>query len=156
MDALACWRRGRGDLPEILGSASRFRAAINSRRHDAPGVVRCEPKAVDALSPTMGNQLRQLAIVDDYDGLLEALRDRAEELDVSRATLDAETHLQKGYSAKLLCGMKGFGRSSTGPLLQKMGLVLIVAEDVEATERLRATLPRRQRGRHRPKEPADA
>lgn len=92
----------------------------------------------------MSYNLRHLAIVDDYTGLLESLRSRADELDVSRVTLDGQMGLAPGYAAKLLCGMKNLGAKSTGPMLKSMGLVLIVAEDVEATARLRAALPKRQ------------
>lgn len=95
----------------------------------------------------MDDNLRPLAIVNDNAGLLEALRARGEELDVSRVALDERTGLASGYCAKLLCGMKGLGSKSMGPVLQSMGLVLIVAEDVEATERLRRELPKRSPGK---------
>jgi hypothetical protein len=45
---------------------------------------------------------RVLAVMSDYDGLIAALRARADELKITRAALDAAGALENGYSAKLL------------------------------------------------------
>lgn len=101
--------------------------------------------SVEGHAADMGNQLRDLAIVDNSAGLLEAVRARADELNVSRLTLDEKLGVAKGYTAKVLCGLKRLSERPLDGFLREMGLVLIVAEDVEATERLRATLQVRQR-----------
>jgi hypothetical protein len=85
-------------------------------------------------------QLRPIAIAREYGELINALRDRAEELNVSRETLDAVSGLQSGYTAKLLVGLKGLGRVSLGPLLGSMGVVLVVMEDPIALAKVRDRL----------------
>jgi hypothetical protein len=49
-----------------------------------------------------------------------ALRARAQQLNVSRATIDSVAHLQEGYAAKLLAPhpMKHLGRVTFGPTLR--------------------------------------
>jgi hypothetical protein len=92
-------------------------------------------------------QLRPIALVREYGELIQGLRDRAEELNVSRETLDAVSGLQSGYTAKLLVGLKGLGRVSLGPLLGSMGLVIVLAEDQDALARVRHRLvPRHPQG----------
>lgn len=77
---------------------------------------------------------RPLAVVRDYDGLHAALRARADELSVSRGTIDGISSLADGYAAKLLgpSQVKCLGPISTGPILEALGVLLIVAENPEA------------------------
>jgi hypothetical protein len=94
-------------------------------------------------------ELRPLALVREYPELVEALRARAEELNVSRETIDSVSGLQSGYSAKLLSQVKGVGRVSLGPLLGSLGLVIILAEDPAALAKVRDRLvPRFPQGCH--------
>jgi hypothetical protein len=86
---------------------------------------------------------RPLATIREYGQLVQALRERAEELNVSRETLDAVSGLQSGYSAKLLCQIKGVGRTSLGPLLGAMGVALVLVEDPEALAKVRPRLTQR-------------
>lgn len=80
---------------------------------------------------------RRIAVVTNYDDLIAALRARADELKVTREGLDAVTGLQNGYSAKLLAPVpiKSLGRVSLGPMLQAMGLAIVLVEDLEALAR---------------------
>jgi hypothetical protein len=94
-------------------------------------------------------ELRPLALVREYPELVEALRARAEELNVSRETIDSVSGLQSGYSAKLLCQIKGVGRTSLGPILGSMGLVLVVMEDPAQLARVRSQLVPRYPQGHR-------
>jgi hypothetical protein len=101
--------------------------------------------------------MRQLAVVHDYDGLIAALRQRAEALDVSNATLDAATGLADGYVGGVLAmnGKRTLGKLSLGLLLSAMGLRLVVVEDREALKRIRPLLePRKKNGPGRHIEPA--
>jgi hypothetical protein len=101
------------------------------------------------ICPTCGGEGRALAEIHDYAGLVRALRARAEELDVSRETLDAVSGLQAGYSGKLLAQVKGVGRVSLGPLLGAMGCALVLVEDPEALAKVRPRLtPRLPQGCH--------
>jgi hypothetical protein len=91
---------------------------------------------------------RELAVVCDYDGLHTALRERVNELNISRETLDAVSGIPAGYSGKLLCvpPMRALGRVSFGPVLQSLGLCLIVAEDGDALARVADQLVARKHG----------
>jgi hypothetical protein len=66
--------------------------------------------------------MRQLATVRSYDDLHQALRDRADEIDVSRNNLDEVTGLPNGYVGKLLGGkqVKNIGAMSLGLLLSAL------------------------------------
>lgn len=90
---------------------------------------------------------RQLAVVREYGELVAALRDRAEELDVARETLDEVTGLQTGYCAKLLAPVpvRSIGPASLGPLLQALGVALIVVEDLSDFEKIERRLRKRLR-----------
>lgn len=93
--------------------------------------------------------LRHLGTAIDYPQLHQLLRDRRTELGISFETLNAVSGLT--YCDKLLAPMpvggapaangrrtpRGIGPVALGPLLQALGLVLIVAEDPAATERLK-------------------
>jgi hypothetical protein len=85
---------------------------------------------------------RQLGECNDYDGLHRILRDRADELNVSRTTLDEAAGLTPGHASKLLAPrpLKNLGATTLGLMLQVMGLKLVVVEDVEALERISAKL----------------
>lgn len=76
------------------------------------------------------------AEVKDLAGLHAAARARAEQLKVSRATLDEISGMQEGYSAKLLAPtpLKHFGPVSFVPMLRALGLKLIVVDDPQAFE----------------------
>lgn len=77
---------------------------------------------------------RQLAFVRDYEGLIEALRTRARELDLTNQTIDELAGLQSGYTGKLFGPrqVKTLGGISFGLLLQTLGLGIVVVEDAEA------------------------
>ena len=92
--------------------------------------------------PIVTDSPRQLGICQDYDGLHRILRDRAEELNVSRTTLDEAAGFTPGHASKLLAPrpLKKLGAVTLGLMLQVMGLKLVVVEDVEALERISAKL----------------
>lgn len=81
---------------------------------------------------------RQLATVKEYDALIEAMRGRLVELNITHATLDRITGLPGGYAGKVLgdARVRSLGPVSFGLLLQALGLKLAVLEDVEAVERM--------------------
>ena len=77
---------------------------------------------------------RILATVNDYPGMLAALRARAEELRISRETIDQVAGLPSGYSGKIL-GIKQVRRLnliSLGPVLGALGIKLVIVEDAAA------------------------
>jgi hypothetical protein len=74
------------------------------------------------------------AIITDYAGLLAVLRRRADQLRLSRISLDTLTGLADGHSAKLLAPAhsKILGEKSFGAMLEALGLRLVVEEDPQA------------------------
>ncbi len=100
---------------------------------------------------------RRLGIVRDYDELHALLRQRADELAVSRSELDDATKLADGYCGKLLGAgqVKGIGKVSLGPILDVLGLALIVVEDPAAMAR-HQQLPKRDNRWVRWRRPTEA
>jgi hypothetical protein len=85
---------------------------------------------------------RQLAVVNTFAGLHGALRQRAEELAVSREALCDLTGLQSGYAGRILSPhpKTKFGSLSLELLLQGLALRLIVVEDPEQYERIKSRI----------------
>jgi hypothetical protein len=99
---------------------------------------------------------RRLAVVRSYDELHAVMRARVEELQVTRESIDNVTGLQSGYAGKLLAPIpiKSLGRTSMGPMLEVLGLALVVVEDPESLEKYADRLEKRERkdGMHKPVE----
>jgi hypothetical protein len=78
--------------------------------------------------------LPALGVITDYASLHEALRRRADQLRLSRTTLDSLTGLADGHSSKLLAlsHPKILGEKSFGVMLEALGLRLVVEEDPQA------------------------
>jgi hypothetical protein len=75
---------------------------------------------------------RTLAECHDYSQLLAALRARADELAVSRETIDYAAGFQSGWAGKCMALTKiksTLGPQTLGPLLTVLGLRLDVVED---------------------------
>lgn len=91
----------------------------------------------------MSQPARQLAIVRSYHQLVAVLRSRADELEITRETIDTEAKMPPRYSAKLLSPtpIKNLGPNSLGALLGVLGLALVVVEDVMPKK----ALPKRKR-----------
>jgi hypothetical protein len=101
----------------------------------------------------MGIGMRQLAVIHSYQDLQQALRRRADALDISNETLDQLCGFADRYSSKVL-GLhpcRRLGRVSLSALLTVMGLTLILFEDPEQIAKMRPRLVRRRKngpGRH--------
>lgn len=74
---------------------------------------------------------RRLAAFDDYDGLIAALRDRVDELQITRSLLDELSGLPTGLSGKIfgLGRAKRIGMDSLWMLLPALGVRLTLEED---------------------------
>ena len=81
-------------------------------------------------------------IVNDYQGLIEVCRQRAAELAISRSGIDEVSGLPNGMAGKILGDrqVKKIGPLTLGPLLQTLGLKMLIIEDDDATAK---TLARR-------------
>jgi hypothetical protein len=79
--------------------------------------------------------------------LLQALRDRRDELDISHETLDQISGLQSGYVSKLLAPkpIKNLGPVSLGPLLGALGVAITVVPDKEAIAAVKHRWQKRKR-----------
>lgn len=89
--------------------------------------------------------MRQLAEATDYNGLIAAIRNRADELQVAGETIDEVAGLPARYSAKLLGPnqVRRIGAVSLGPLLGALALKLIIVEDEDALRQYGSRLKRR-------------
>jgi hypothetical protein len=89
---------------------------------------------------------RQLGVARDYHELHQLLRNRADELNVSRSTLDSAGLLADGHASKILSPgkQKILGPVTTGLILQVLGLQLLVVEDLEALGRIKPKLVPRE------------
>ena len=89
--------------------------------------------------------LQPLAVVQDYPELQAAFRAYAERINVARSTIDALVGWADGYAGKTLAAApsRGIGSGVLGDFLKGMGLVLIVAQDVEQFEQIKHRLPAR-------------
>jgi hypothetical protein len=74
------------------------------------------------------NEHMALAIVSDYESLHGALRARAEQLQISRETLDEISGLANGYASKILAPdpIKILGQLSFGPICQALGVKFVM------------------------------
>lgn len=86
------------------------------------------------------NEGRRIAVVKSYDELLAALRARALELGATRKQIAEVAGLPDGYAATLLAPqpIRALGRTSLGPMLGALGLMLVVVEDEEAWARVKS------------------
>lgn len=77
-------------------------------------------------------------IIDSYDGLIAALRARADELDMTRHEIDIQSGLPAGYTGKLFgaAQVKKLGRLSLGCVLGALGCQLLLIEDTRQTDRI--------------------
>jgi hypothetical protein len=93
-----------------------------------------------------GGVVLRATSVSNYTALLDCIRARKAELDISFEVLDAVSGLQSGYSAKLLAPhpARRLGEVSLACLLGALGLRLIVEPDPVALALVRDRLVQRQ------------
>jgi hypothetical protein len=102
-------------------------------------------RAADEHGGELMGEPRALATFADYAGLHEALRARADSLQISREGLDHLAGLPGGYAGKVLglAKAKGLGVKSLGLLLAALGCELVLVEIPGATERLAGRFDKR-------------
>jgi hypothetical protein len=92
-----------------------------------------------------GEGPRVVAEFSDYAGMLDALRRRANELQLSGERFDEYAGLPKGYMSKLFGArpVRRLGMCSFAPVVAGLGLRCLFIVDEEAERRLRQRLPPR-------------
>jgi hypothetical protein len=86
-------------------------------------------------------------LIRSIDDLVDAIRARRDELNVSHELLDDLAGYQSGYTSKLLAPepMKGLGPMSLPALLGALGAALVLVEDSAQAERMRERwIPRKR------------
>ena len=93
----------------------------------------------------MAERPRIVATFDSYAGMLNAIRDRVNELSVTGTSLDQYIGLPFGYYSKIAGArpIRRLGMTSLAPVLNGLGLKCQFIEDQEATERLKSRVPPR-------------
>jgi hypothetical protein len=87
--------------------------------------------------------------------LLNAMRARRDQLDISHETIDAISGVPSGYTSKLFAPIptRGIGYKSLGDVLGALGMALVPVEDPEATRLVRHRWAKR--GPSGPRSPVD-
>src|SRR5882672_12690424 len=94
------------------------------------------------MDSTVGRATPFARVVYHYPGFIEAIRDRTVDLGISRLETDRIAGLPTGFCGKVLSHnpVKRIGLASLGPLLETLGLIVMIVEDPAARDR---TLARR-------------
>jgi hypothetical protein len=89
-----------------------------------------------------GEAPRVIADVSSYEQMLDALRQRVNELQIHGQRFDDFAGLPVGYLSKLIGPnpVRRIGMSSFEPLLAGLGLRCLFVEDPEGTQRLKSRL----------------
>jgi hypothetical protein len=95
---------------------------------------------------------RIVATFDSYDGMLNAIRDRVNELQVTGTSLDNFVGLPIGYYSKIAGAnpVRRIGLTSFQPIISGLGLTCQFIENKAATERLKKRVPVRNGSYARP------
>lgn len=91
---------------------------------------------------------RVLGSVASYADLHELMRARADELEISRQAIDQLARLQPGYAGKLLSPrpMRRLTDETLGFVLPALGMRLVLVEDLESLEQIKARASKRNNG----------
>jgi hypothetical protein len=81
-----------------------------------------------------------LAVIRSYDQLVDAIRARVTQLQVSYETVTEVSGLPDRHINKLLCGLKRFGPVSLGLTLSALGMAIVLVQDDEALAKVKPRL----------------
>jgi hypothetical protein len=130
-------RRGHWQMPPGIERAKAARPSkLTLVSESAPKPCKQKPAPVEPATPRE---------VKDYDDLIELLRARANELQISRETIDFVGGLPDRLSSKVLSinKLRRIGMETLGPFLDALSLKLVAVVDDEAFERNRSRYVRR-------------
>jgi hypothetical protein len=109
----------------------------------------CTAVRIDVSLPRLlrhGARRLRATPVHSYAELMQVIRARIRELQITHETVDAVSGLQSGYAGKLLCDppMKRIGRVTWDVIFDTLGLKIVVAENRAQTAKLRPRLVKRK------------
>ncbi len=116
--------------------------AAREKKDPAP-----KPKPVSQSQPSQASPGFFLRVAGDYTGLVDILRERADEMSMSREELDFQAGLQNGYTGKVLSRRhtRHLGIVSLGATLGALGLKMLLIEDTEQAAKILARRKPRER-----------
>lgn len=99
----------------------------------------------------MSQSPRILGTVSHYAQLLDLIRTRVAELEITHETLDHVAGLQPGYASKLLCEppMRRMGPLTLFLVLDALGMSIMITTDPVSFDRVRSRLTKRRTPRRR-------
>lgn len=107
--------------------------------------------------PPLRQELRIIATIVDYDGLIEAIRARIVDLGTCIPSVDTVAGLPEDYTGKVLRQVRSIGPVSLGPLLGALQAKLLMVPDEEADYKIHHGLNRlKKRGTKGPRLDANA
>ncbi|WP_316176246.1 hypothetical protein [Bradyrhizobium sp. SZCCHNRI1073] len=103
--------------------------------------------APDTETITTSDGYEIFRVCTDMEALHDAFRDRVEDLNISRETLDELGGFTARYSAKLLCDppMKWIGRETLPKMLKATGMAIVLVLDDDRFAPTKAKLANRKR-----------
>jgi hypothetical protein len=132
-----------------VGNFAEHREGVSGPRSKAPALKPRKSKPIT--KPVMPREATTPAEVVDYDSLISLLRNRADELEISRETLNEIAGLPDRLVSKIL-GLKRvrrIGMLTLGPLLDALGIKLIAVPDEAALARNRSRYVKRDDAHYR-------
>lgn len=136
------------------------RRRLDRNGHDETALTTCwkskpKPEVVAQVAPTaldpsstcdpVIDRFCVYGVANDYQALLETIRFRILELQTTHEAIDTVSGLHSGYTSTIAANIKSMGRVSMGPMLQTLGLALIIVRDDEQFARVKDRLARRNR-----------
>jgi hypothetical protein len=88
-------------------------------------------------STTLSDAMIFLGFADGYDDLVEIVRSRVVELNLSQERVNELRGFYGGYLQKVLCGLKRLGGMSSAALLGALGLRMAIVVDPVMAEKMR-------------------
>jgi hypothetical protein len=117
------------------------------RERDKPPALPKKAAAVVAVGQPARRLTAVARTIGDYAEFLQVIRDRADEMGMSRLELDHQAGTQDGYSGKVLGPAKrrAYGMRTLGPTLGALGLKMLLIEDTAQTAKIMARRQPRER-----------
>lgn len=143
--------------PPHRNSGLRWTLPPNLARCSAAREKKAPPTQLETPVAKVDQPVRRSSVavmIFDYTGLVEAIRERVDELGLTRLEVDHLAGLQSGYAGKILSRkhIRHLGMVSLGSTLGAIGCRLILVEDPDQTALIKTRMTPRERAVRSPKE----